>query len=182
MDILIDVINRSLNFHGLKVKSIKAKGRKDGTNRSIEVRFEDIKYPIKIYVNPDFCHYSTTLPVFALGVNQDHPEYKDRHTLARFLFKRFWVFLKQADIAFKNLARDGLTYDKVMDVICEAYNLQFGDEAEETLTTPIDMIKRHNLDVNSGKYPSAFEIPLKGGYIYKWKPVNELNEKCKIII
>ena len=84
----------------MKVKKLRIDGNKNGENRFIWVWFEKQKYACGTYKDGRFSTYTQTEPSFILGVGPEDKDYwsaKVREELCRWLFCRFWIYLKGID-------------------------------------------------------------------------------------
>lgn len=172
----------------MKLKDIQFKCTKTGKNRAAELTLEGYDKKVLVFVSPHSCDrkFGVTLPVYTFGESHDkysEKELNDMRQICWYVFSTYWVWLKEADVFFNKLIKDGLSVKKALDVIADNYNRSAeaagGNGNYEDF---IDLIKNYWYDCDCGRYPVFQHIELPVTYSYKWQSEEELLKEKNFIL
>lgn len=171
----------------MKLKDIKFKCTKTGKNRIAELTVDGYKDKVQVYVSPHSCdrEFGVTLPVFGFDdrIVMSSQDKKDLRHICEYVYSIYWVWLKEADVFFNELVKDGLSVEKALNVIAGNYNRSAQIAKEHFEEDFVDLIRNYQFDCSEDRYPVFQNIELPVTYSYKWKSKEELlKEKFFILI
>lgn len=171
----------------MKLKDIKFKCTKTGKNRVAELTLEGYDKKVLVFVSPYSCDrkFGVTLPVYTFGESHDkysEKELNDMRQICWHVFSTYWVWLKEADVFFNKLVKDGLSVKKTLDVIADNYNRSAEAAAYDFDESFVDVIKEYERDCINGRYPAFQNIELPKNYSYEWQSEEELLKEKNFIL
>lgn len=89
--------------NNLVINKIKFEGKKDGSNRRITIYFNKHKWPCWVGVDYQFSKMTQAGPVYCTGIGPDDKDYWSydiRVKLLKYMYERFWVWLKRIDLLY----------------------------------------------------------------------------------
>lgn len=173
----------------MKLKDIKFKCTKTGKKRVAELTIEGYKHKVQVYVSSHSCDqkFGVTLPVFGFDERtiSSKKDLNDLRAICKYIYSTYWIWLKEADVYFNQLVKDGLSVKKALDVIAGNYN-----RSAEAVNCDgfyeddfVDLIKNYWHDCNhDGLFPVFQYIELPVTYSYKWKSSEELKKEKTFIL
>ena len=171
----------------MKLKDIKFKCTKTGKKRVAELTIEGYKHKVQVYVSPHSCDqkFGVTLPVFGFDERTISSQ-KDLNSLrliCKYVYSTYWIWLKEADVYFNQLVKDGLSVKKALDVIANNYNRSAeAADYKGYFEDFIDLVKNYWQDCSDGRFPVFQHIELPVTYSYKWKSSEELKKEKTFIL
>lgn len=172
----VNSINKQKWTQDVNIEDIRFKCTRKGFNRRIEVKFEGDKHYCFFQVFADRVNdLQVSKPTYFMGDQNTH-EIKKK--ILRYLFFRFWIWIKSADAVYNSLIKNfDYSIDEALNIVADVFDRQEDSDAFDFSV----LAMFYRMDRNNGIYKVSNDIELPEDYTYIRKDLNELKNTNPII-